>query len=149
MLGHGQAVEDPPVMRHMHDAAAHPRGRGYAREVAAVHPDRAGHRLEQARDRAERGGLAGAVGAQQGNHLAGGHGERQVAHHRRAVVGGAQAFEFERGGAAHLIIRPTHLPILLQWRGIGHNRCRRAGMQAPRLPGWSASCSQYRQRRTT
>ena len=114
VLGDGQAEEDAAVGRDVGHAQPGPRGRGDAREVLAGQPDHAAGRLQQPGYRPQRRGLAGAVGAEERDDLAGAHGQRQVAHDRRAVVADAQVVEFEDVDA-----------ISLQYGGqIGHWRPR-------------------------
>src|SRR5262249_15200032 len=55
---------------------------------------------EQPRDPAQGGGLPGAVGAEQGDDLAGGDGEGQVANDRRAIIGDAHLVELQHGRRA-------------------------------------------------
>ncbi len=57
----------------------------------------------QAGDGPQRGGLAGAVRAEQGDHLAGPDVQVEVAHGDRCVVAGGEPFELEHrgGGGAH------------------------------------------------
>src|SRR5262249_33909994 len=60
-------------------------------------------------NRAQRGGLAGAVGAEKRHDLAAAHGQRQVAHDRRTVIGHAQPVEFENGITSAGCHPPPHL----------------------------------------
>ena len=92
----------------MREAEPCPRGRGDTREILAVQADRAAGGLEQPGNRPQRGGLAGAVGTEKRHDLAAAHGQRQIAHDRRPVIGDAQPVEFENGIASgcHL---PPHL----------------------------------------
>ena len=70
-------------------------------DVGAVDADRARHRAHEARDRSQRGRLAGTVGAEQGDDLAGADVEVELAHDRRRVVAGRQRFELEHRVSAH------------------------------------------------
>ena len=108
MLGHRQAEKDPAVVRDVREAEPRPRGRGDGGEVLAEQPDRAAGGLQQSGNRPQRGGLAGAVGAQKRDDLTAAHGQRQIAHDRRPVIGDAQPVELEDGitSGCHL---PTHL----------------------------------------
>ena len=63
MLGHGEPEEDSAIVRYVHDAATNPSSRGDAPEVGAVQTDLSRHRLEKTRDRPQRRGLAGPIGA--------------------------------------------------------------------------------------
>ena len=100
MLGHRQAEEDPAVVRDVREAEPRPRGRGDTREILAAKADGAAGGLQQPGNRPQRGGLAGAVGAEKRHDLAAAHGQRQVAHDRRSVIGDAQPVEFENGIAS-------------------------------------------------
>jgi hypothetical protein len=100
VLGHRQAEEDSAVVRDVRQAESRPRGRGDAREILAAQADRAAGGLQQPGNRPQRGGLAGAVGAEKRHDLATAHGQRQVAHDRRTVIGDAQPVEFENGIAS-------------------------------------------------
>ena len=101
---HRQPVEDPPPLGHVNDAPADARGRRDAGEVAPSSRTRAAHRLDQPRDRSQRRRLAGAVGPDQRHDLAGSHRQRQVAHHGRAVIPGAQLLELEGGGVRDRLV---------------------------------------------
>src|SRR5262249_30352681 len=61
--------EEPPPLRHLHDAAAHPIVRRDAREVLPGEGDLAGPRGEGAGDHPQRGGLARGVGPDEGEDL--------------------------------------------------------------------------------
>jgi hypothetical protein len=95
VLGHCQAEEDPAVVRDVREAKPRPRGRGDPREVGTVQADCPAGWLQQSRDRAQRGGLAGAVGAEERDDLAAADGQRQIAHDRRTEIGHGQLVEFE------------------------------------------------------
>jgi hypothetical protein len=70
-------------------------------------PDRPGAVLQQAGDRAQGGRLAGAVGAEQRDHLSATHSEREIAHDRRAVVRDAQIVKLKyRVGGRHRCLNP-------------------------------------------
>ena len=71
VLARGQVRKHLPSLRHQADAQlGHAVGRQPA-DLLAVEPDRAGGRRRQPHDRAHGGGLAHAVAAHQGHHLAG------------------------------------------------------------------------------
>ena len=74
----GQAQHGAPVDRQ-------------ARDVGAVDLDRAGVRRHQADDHVERGGLAGAVRAEQADHFAAFDLQRHVAHHLALAIALLQA----------------------------------------------------------
>ena len=105
VLGHRQPEEQPPVGRHVGDAHPRPRGRRDPGQVAARQLHGPGPVLQQAGDRAQRGRLAGPVGAEQRDHLAATHGERKIAHDRSAVVRDAQI-------------------VKIKYRFCGRHRCR-------------------------
>ena len=65
------------------------------REIAAVEQDAAGGRLDDAGDDAQRRRLAGAVGAEQRDHLARVDGEVHVPDHGGLVVARRQPFDLE------------------------------------------------------
>ena len=109
VLGHGQPEEDAAVRRHVRDAEPGSRGRRHAGEVGAAEPDGSRRVLQQAGDRAQRGRLPRAVGAEQRHHLAVPHGERQVAHDQRAVVAHAQPVELEYRVAASPVVARASL----------------------------------------
>jgi hypothetical protein len=79
VLLHGQVGEDAHVLRHVGHAHARHVGRRGARAGAAngraVEADLALRRAPQSHDRAQRGGLAGAVAAQQHGHGCRRHGQ--------------------------------------------------------------------------
>ena len=83
MLGDRQPEEEPAALRDVGDPEPCPRARRGAREVDAVEDDPAGHRLDEARDRAQRRRLAGAVRAEQRDDLARADRQVDVADHRR------------------------------------------------------------------
>jgi hypothetical protein len=70
VVGDGEVREDAASLRHVRHAFAGDDVRLHAADVLAVERDLALARLEQARDRAERGGLARAVRADEGDDLA-------------------------------------------------------------------------------
>jgi hypothetical protein len=71
VLAHAELPEDAHVLGHVGDAALRDIGRGQLRDVLLGERDAAGRGLPQAHDRAQRGGLARAVSAEQQRGLAG------------------------------------------------------------------------------
>src|SRR5690606_9017829 len=70
-----QVLEDPPALEHVHEAHADPVRRAQLDDVLAVEqdlptPDRPALGRQKSADRLERGGLAGAVSAEEGDHAA-------------------------------------------------------------------------------
>src|SRR6185369_6070495 len=63
--------------------------------VVAAHARRARAGLEEARDHAHGGGLAGAVGAQQPEHLARFGAETQRVHRREGTIASSEQFGFD------------------------------------------------------
>jgi hypothetical protein len=98
---HGEVLEHAPALHHQRDPALHALGRAEPGDLGAVEPDRAARDRaalagQQARDRLERGRLAGAVRAEQRDDLARGDRERQAAQHEeRPVVDDVDAGELE------------------------------------------------------
>src|SRR5207237_1437304 len=88
------------------DPGAHPLEGPEVGDVGPVDPDRARMRGGDAGDAEQRARLAGAVAAEQGDHLAARHGEVEVEDHLALPVEDVQADDFERGraigGAAHM-----------------------------------------------
>ena len=78
VLAHREVGENAHVLGHVGDAAPGDFGRRPRRDVLAVEPDAAG-RVPQTHDGAQRGGLAGAVAAEQ-------HGQRAARHHEIDAV---------------------------------------------------------------
>ena len=74
---------------------------GLAVRVAAEDAQRAAGRLPQSLDALDRGGLAGAVGAQQTEDLAAPHRERKVVDSHRVTVDLAQMLDFDDDFVAH------------------------------------------------
>jgi hypothetical protein len=68
VLGHGEVVVEAEGLGHVAEA-----GPGLARRWLAEQPDAAGGGVEQAEQHADQRRLAGAVGPDQTDHLAGGH----------------------------------------------------------------------------
>src|SRR5438093_994341 len=70
VLAHAEVREEPPPLEHVGDAAADDAVSGQTRDGLALEGDGAGARAQQARDAVHQGGLAAAVGAEEGDHLA-------------------------------------------------------------------------------
>ena len=81
----------PRPFGHVGDPEAGPGARRAAGEILAVEQDAARQRVDDAGDRPQRGRLAGAVGTEQGDHLAGGDGQVEAAHDRGPVVAGGES----------------------------------------------------------
>ena len=76
VLGAGEVLVDRRVLAGEADGPAHLVGLG--RHVVAADPRDAGVRLQQGRQDAHGGGLAGAVGTEDAQHGAGGHRQRDA-----------------------------------------------------------------------
>src|SRR5690606_40602325 len=70
-------------------------------DAAAIEHDAAGVTLDQPDDHVEAGGLAGTVGAEQADHLAGIEGQAEAIDHLAVLVALAQAF-----GDEHYFLSP-------------------------------------------
>ncbi len=70
-------------------------------DVGSVDADHARHRADEAGDRPERRGLAGAVGSEQGDDLAGIDVQVEVPQDRGGVVSRREAVELEDGNSSH------------------------------------------------
>ena len=81
----------PPVLQHRADAA----GTDRVARPPAEHPDRAGHRVQQAQDGVDGGGLAGPVGAEQRDGLPGRDDEVEIVDGDRVAVADRQAGDRE------------------------------------------------------
>src|SRR4051794_31346517 len=101
VLADRHAIEQRPALGDERDAAARELVGGDALDALLVEPHRAADRGEQAGDRRQRRRLAGAVGAEQSDDLAGAHLEREVAHDRRTGVAGIERLHAQQGGARH------------------------------------------------
>jgi hypothetical protein len=78
--------------RHIGHAEPHPVAGAHPRHVFAAERDAAVPRLDQADQRFEKRGLAGAVGAEQQHGLAGAHVEIDAPEHLHGAVAGVDAF---------------------------------------------------------
>ena len=101
VLGDGEPEEEAAPFGHVGDAEASPGVGRASGQIVAGEADRAGERAHDARDRSQRGGLPGAVRAEEGDHLAGSDVEVEVAEHRGAVVAGREALDGEHRLVAH------------------------------------------------
>jgi hypothetical protein len=96
VLGHGEAEEHTAPFGHVGDAELGAVGWRVFGDVVSVDADHTGHRADQAGDRPQRGGLAGAVGAEQRDDLAGTDVQVEIANRNGCVIAGREAFELER-----------------------------------------------------
>ena len=85
----------------MGDAEAHDAMRGRGDQVGAFHGDRARARADQAGDHPHQGGLAGAIGADYADGLAGLDLEADAEQRLESAVARIDRFEFE-----HVCARP-------------------------------------------
>src|SRR2546425_4558477 len=95
---HAHAREDVAALRRLRDAEADDAVGAQGIEARAVEAHGAVPRPHEAEDRAQRGGLAGAVGADQRDDLAALDGQRQPAQGPDAAVVGVDVGELEHGG---------------------------------------------------
>src|SRR3989454_845453 len=70
VLAHAEVREEAPPLEHVGDATADDAVSGQTRDGLALEGDGAGARAQQARDAVHQRGLAAAVGAEEGDHLA-------------------------------------------------------------------------------
>ncbi len=101
VLHDGEVEEQRPVLGDVCQATTRDGVRLVAVDLFAEDRDAALDGSQQARDRQQRGGLAGAVGAEQGHDLAGVDVQRQVAQHGDAAVAGVEAVEFDQSVCHH------------------------------------------------
>ena len=78
VVGDGELAEHRWLLRQVADAELGARVHGLGGDVAAIELDAAGIGRHQADDHVETGGLAGAVGAEQADDLAGVEGQREI-----------------------------------------------------------------------
>ena len=90
--GDAQGAEDPAAFRHQGQAQGDDALRGHTGEVLAGEFDGPLAGRQQPGNGAQGGGLAGAVAADQGHHLAGAHVEGDALEHRQAAIPGLDAF---------------------------------------------------------
>jgi hypothetical protein len=96
ILGDGQAAEEARVLGHEAEARAAGFEGLAALDLDAVEADGAGARAHQAHDARERGGLAGAVAAEERDDLAARDLERKAEQDLALAVGGLQAPDFKQ-----------------------------------------------------
>ena len=96
VLAHGQAGKDAPALGNMSDAELDDRARAKPADRFAVEQDRAGVRRGKAGNRAQRGRLARAVGAQQRNDRALVDCERDAAQGFDLAVRDAEVLDFKQ-----------------------------------------------------
>jgi hypothetical protein len=117
-------LETVATLHHLDHAAPDQLGRQQRRDVVARELDRALGDLaaldpEQVGDRFQRGGLAGAVGAQERDHAAFGHAQRDAAQHQDdAVVDDLDVVDDQQRPGR---LRPGPQG-RLGWRGRAHDR---------------------------
>ncbi len=99
VLEHGRAREHLAAFGHQNDAEIDAPRRRIGNDVLAVESDRAARRLLEADDQAQRGALAGGVGADQRDRFAGRHNDVDVAHDLVLGVVGAEPFDLKHAGA--------------------------------------------------
>ena len=97
VLEHAHALEDGAPLGHMADAERHDLVRGSADDIAALEGDRPGRRTDQTGDGLEQRGLAGAIGADQGNDLPRRDFEPHVVQHLDLAVAHAQPLDRQHG----------------------------------------------------
>ncbi len=102
---HGQAAEDRGLLRQVADAEPRAAVHRHGGDVEAVDLDRPLVDRHEAGDHVEAGRLAGAVGAEQADRLAGAHAERHAAHHLAALVALGQAARDQRALSAGICAR--------------------------------------------
>jgi hypothetical protein len=102
VLGHGQAREDAAPFRHQGQAVAHAVVGGNAHQVMAgvMHP--AGGGMQQPSQGVQRRGLAGTVGADEGDQLTLPHAEADALHRPDAAIGDGEILHHEQAHAAPL-----------------------------------------------
>jgi len=102
VLAHGELGEDVLGLRHEGQAFADEAMGGAAGDVAALEPDGSGGNRHQPRHGLDQGRLAGAVGSEQSDDLAGLDAKRGLANDRQiGLVARDQAVDGERGSAGH------------------------------------------------
>ncbi len=93
---HRQRTEDIALLRHPADPGPRPLVRPHRRDIEPAERDRAAKTPGDADDRIDQRGLAGAVAAQQRQHLAFAERQRHARQHHRLAVSGAQAIDGEK-----------------------------------------------------
>src|SRR3989454_5686901 len=98
VLAHPPGPEDLAPLRHVGDAARDHLRRRPAVDPLALELDAAAAKRQQPGDRAQRRRLAGAVAADEGDHFARVHLQRDLAHGHEVAVPGLDAIEAEQRG---------------------------------------------------
>src|SRR5206468_2604678 len=89
--------EELAALRYMSNAGLDPLMRRHAGDVVAVEPDRAAGDIRlQAGNRVQRGGLARAIGAEQGGNAVGRHRTGDATQYRDVAIAGNEIGYFER-----------------------------------------------------
>src|SRR5256885_2909516 len=116
--GHAHLVVERRGLRQVADAAAHLLR--FREDVEAGHTRRPGRRADVAGEDSHRGGLAGAVRAEEPEHLARGDRERHVLHGRALAVVLGEALDFDQVPAFSLSTSgrsgPGRPPLRTTWR---------------------------------
>ena len=95
VLLHAEVRKDAALLRHVGNPTLSDRVRGEAGQLEAVEGDVSAARRHDAHDAAKGGGLAGAVAADEGHHLAGLYGQRHALEDMRLAVVGVQVLNRE------------------------------------------------------
>src|SRR4029450_8503936 len=93
----GEPGEDAPTLRGLREAEVHDLVRMYAVDALAHEGDGPAGRLQEAGDRAQGGGLAGPVGADEGDDLTVVHGEADAFDGLDLSVGDDQVLDLQHG----------------------------------------------------
>ena len=94
VLFHRQPREHPPAFRHNGNAGTHDVGGGFVGDIAAFQNDPAGAGLRVAANGHQQGGLAGAVGTDQGDNFALVHLHRHPVQGLDLAVVGMNVFQY-------------------------------------------------------
>ena len=130
VLTHIELGENPAVLRHEHQPCLHHLVSGQVRELDPIQhdaPARGGR--DDATQRLQAGGLAGAVGAQQDDDLTAAHRERSVIKGKVLTVKNREPRDLQHCSFPTLPL-PTQLPRDAAW----HRLCRRARQQPQPAP---------------
>src|SRR5881296_722490 len=100
VLRHRQVGEDPPILGHEPDAQAGHAVRRHTAQRASLEADLSGRHLDDADDRLEGGGLAGAIASEQRDHLALGRAQADAVEHVARPVDRVDVGELEHHGAS-------------------------------------------------
>jgi hypothetical protein len=93
VLGDCQPEEDAPAIRHVRDPQPGTVGRSHPGEILPGERHAPGEGLDHAGDHPQRRRFPGAVGSEQGHHLARADSDVKIADHRGAVVAGGDPFQ--------------------------------------------------------